>query len=1195
MKRVMSMPREIIVLLAGSLMLLTASQCWGQADPRVAYAPDIIGVERIFLVALNVPAGAPELAVSVPDSVVMFDRTPLPTTSEVRKYYFRSLTEAGDVEITFGHPDGDVVIPIVIWGYEDLLEFRELKGTQLPRRWPLGEELPELKTSRTLTTAEPPDEPKAGGGRYTDLTDDEIWDMQPDSTIPRWHWVNVTYGCPVHGTEIYQTRAYYPWGEDTTPPYSWKIKCPVGDELYPSNDFANGDMTSGEFPDDGMGGACEVGGKKYGFIAQICQAYCHKMLKVPAACAGDYISTGSIESLHKSLVGFSRLAYEYAYLATMTHHRHRNRRTQVDRLGQSLFSEGPFLGSSGFTVYCINQPGYQNSLSKAYDQVWAYVDRDPEIIPYLQGKGIPVETPEDVRRFIEQNLFAVWIQGSMDRACASNEPYQQWGMSKIAEMLNYERGADFMEALYYGIGFTPMIIFPPNTYFRDGAPYEATGGYNGMHVTAMGPIVEAIEHLRELRPELYPAERFPSLIESRRYRNIFDFSMDSVTIDRSYPCVGDDGGYTGGESDYTRLGRRTFQNGGFGAFEHAYKMFQEPKFAWALARDPKWRPSAEFPYTREEIETAADKWPDDWNDGSALLDGYGLAILRGGQGDDKRSLWMFYGRARSHVQDNIMDIGLQSHEGVILGQLGYPRNWGQWEGLWSSHHVARQFPYKNLVARAQYLADAGLAHVTEALARDHTEFGDDGLRSEPDPSYWQRRTLALVDVGPDRYYTVDLYRIAGGDDQWWSFYCQEGDFATEGVDLTAQATGTLAGPDVEYGDKAWMAANGCSEHATYGWRGVNFTFPHLYNVQRGKAAGPWTATWALQGEDAPTMRMHVLAATTADGQPMDVAITDGTAPSGGKPYEMKWLMLNATDEAPVHSQVLSVMQTFEGEPTATDVQPVALSGDDEEGFAPAACRVELGDRTDHVFISADSSVEREAEGGFTFAGRFGLWAEEAGQPVGLTLIGGTVLEKNGLGIRVDQAEYSSEIVAVDHDAHTVTMSPAPPSPDALVGRFIFIANDVRRVAYEVLGVEVVAEGVKLALANDSLIGTGRVTGAADFKVLTGTDFVLQRWDYYHGARILNEDGSADYRINEMRSKSAAMIDQHMHPEATAARLGEQFAEGSWFRVYDYGVGDKVVWPNVVSVMVRDDHRVEVTGAGTISVTLPEGRLAQAGE
>ena len=44
---------------------------------------------------------------------------------------------------------------------------------------------------------------------------------------------------------------------------------------------------------------------------------------------------------------------------------------------------------------------------------------------------------------------------------------------------------------------------------------------------------------------------------------------------------------------------------------------------------------------------------------------------RGGHGDGKRAFWMMYGRYRSHVQDDIMDVGLQGYEGVLLSHLGY--------------------------------------------------------------------------------------------------------------------------------------------------------------------------------------------------------------------------------------------------------------------------------------------------------------------------------------------------------------------------------------------------------------------------------------------------------------------------------------------------------------------------------------------
>ncbi|MGC9319175.1 MAG: hypothetical protein ACP5KN_14175, partial [Armatimonadota bacterium] len=361
----MSRGAIIPMLLLASVATLTqpAQPQEDAMDERVLYAPDIVGADRLFMIVLQVPADAPEIQVAVPRQVEMFDRTPLPAETDQRRYYFRSLEPAEEVQISFAHPEGEISVPLVIWSWEDLRQFRELKGTQLPRRWPLGERLPELKQGRTVHSDEDIEAMRTGtaGGdaqRYAAMPDEDIWQMQPDSTIPRWHWVNVTHGCPVHGTEIYQTRAYYPWIKDTSFPYSWKIECPVGHETYPSNDFANGDMTSGEVPDDGIGGGyLAPDGKRYGFIAETCQAYCREMMKVAPACARAYVATGEVKYLHTSLVAFCRLAEEYAYLATMTQHRHRNNRNQVDRLGQGRFDEGPILGATGFTVYPIEQPG----------------------------------------------------------------------------------------------------------------------------------------------------------------------------------------------------------------------------------------------------------------------------------------------------------------------------------------------------------------------------------------------------------------------------------------------------------------------------------------------------------------------------------------------------------------------------------------------------------------------------------------------------------------------------------------------------------------------------------------------------------------------------------------------------------------------------------------------------------------------
>ncbi|NUQ65192.1 MAG: hypothetical protein HUU20_22225 [Pirellulales bacterium] len=1125
------------------------------ADDRVAYAPDIVGVERMFLVALRAPVDAPEIKVTVPDSVALFDFTRLPAKSEIRKFYFRSLRPAKRAEIRFAHPAGEIVVPLEIWSLDDLRTFRQWKGVAIPRRWPLGEALPELKQGQTITTENVKRRMKgqgSPGSQWLEVSDEVIWSLQPDSTIPRWHWVNIAKGCPLHGPEIYRKTAYYPWTVDMGIPHRWKIRCPIDGAVYPSNDFANGDMTSGDYPDDGIGGGFEQNGVRYGFIAEICQAYCHQMLNVAPACADGFLATGDVRYVHKALVAMSRLAVEWAYLATMTQHRHRNTAGQVERLGPAPFSEGPCLNATGMTVYSISMPGHQWAHAEAYDKIWPAIDQDQEIVPFLKGKGLNVRTGEDVRRFIEENLFAVWMQASMDTSCASNVPYSQRGFVRMAEALNYSRGAEFMDALYdvsmipdnwsaeHRAGMRSMVA---NGFFRDGAAYEATGGYNGMHVSALGPILESIEHLRQLRPEIYPEAKYPNLAKSRRYHNVFDFDMENVLIDRCYPSVGDSGSHP----RYNQGARITWESGGAAAYEHAYHLFHDPKFAWALANAPGWQPSLDFPYTREQIEAEAAKWPDDWNDASSLHDGYGLAILRGGKGDAKRALWMMYGRARCHVHDDIMDIGLAAFQSTVLAHLGYPRQWSSWEGNWMTHNLARQIPPVNLSAAPQLFADAGPVHLAEAHAQAFVDQVAAGKGYSIDRSNWQRRMLAVIDVNDSDFYCLDLYRIHGGVEHWWSFHVQEGDFSTQGLALKKQDGGTLAGPEVSYGDADWIAKHGAER----------FAFPYLYNVARDTPAGTWAADWALKDADGLHFRLTVPGAEGAE-----LVVCDGKSPAGGSPYEMKWLLLHKSGSAPVRTQVLGLMEMYKENPVIRSVKPLTLSGADEGGLPACAAVVELEDRTDTIFASADGTVERTAPGGFEFAGRFGLYRQQRGGAVQIVLVGGTKLTRDGTGITLDSHEFRGTITRVDRATETITVSPAPPDLDAMIGRRIFISNSARRIASKVLAAKRSGADAELGLDLDSRIGAGRVTGVADGRVLTDTDFVLNHFRYYHGARLVNAARTVEYPLIEVLSKTAALIDTDACPEAKADRLAGDFSKDSWFEVFDYGVGDAVDVPAV---------------------------------
>jgi hypothetical protein len=1134
----------------------------------IAYAPDVVGVDRLFMVALKVPLEAPEITVTVPACVALLDRSRLPARSELRRFYFRSTAPATRAEIRFSGPIEPQSAIIDIWSFEQLREPRTLKNVALPRRWPIGEPLPELKQGQTLTDellVQQIKRSRTAHTGYLELADDVIWSLQPDSTIPRWHWTNVKAGCPVHGAQIYEKGAFYPWLNDqklalrtytAATPYPWKIVCPVGGESYPSNDFARDDFTSGEFPDDGIGGGFERDGVRYGFVAEIAQSYCHQMLRVAPECARSYVATGDERYLHKALVALSRLAVEYAYLATMTQHRHRNSQSQVERLGQAPFSEGPCLANAGLTVYCIDQPSYQCDIAEAYDLIWPDIGRDQEILPYLRAKGFALDSHEHLRRFLEENLMAVWMQAAMDGATHSNEPFSQWGLARMAEMLNYSRGTDFMDWLFDGGG--GMRVFVANGYFRDGAPYESSGGYNGMHVTALGPIVEAIEHLRALRPETYPEERYPNLTRNRRYHNVFDFSMKTVTIDRTYPRVGDDGG----PPAYRQRGRIAAQNGGTAAFEHAYKVFGDPQFAWALSRWPGWQPAPRFPYTREQIEAAAAQWPDDWNDRSRLSDGYGLAILRSGQGEAKRALWMMYGRYRSHCHDDIMHLGLDACQSEILGHMGYPRNWNHWYGNWITQLVVRQIPFPNLTASAQLFADAGPLHVAEALAASFRDRVADGLGYEVDADTGQRRCLALIDVDDQCFYAVDLYDLFGGKEAWWSFHCQEDEgFEISGLTLTPQAGGTLAGAEVPYGDEAWLQANGCSR-SNYGYSGLMFGFPHLYNVQRGSSAEAWSADWALRGADGLHFRLTV---PPGEGE-NQVAVCDGRSPAGGSPYEMKWLMRQAASETPLSASFASVMELYRGAPLIQSVRRLELSGDGVKEAGARCYEITLAGRRDTIFHSTDAGRTFSAPGGFEFAGRFGLYREAAdGQPLSASLVGGTRLVCSGIGLVLASPGGRARIEAVDRVGATLTVAVPRAEMAPFAGRIVHVTNPFRRVSLHVVGVTGDAQSATLTLEFDPCVGIGQSQGAADGRVLTGTRFPLRGFRYYHGARIASADGSAEFPVKGIQSAGFVLLDEA--PGTAKADLERAFPAGSWFSIYDYGVGDWLEWTHVATLQL----------------------------
>jgi hypothetical protein len=306
---------------------------------------------------------------------------------------------------------------------------------------------------------------------------------------------------------------------------------------------------------------------------------------------------------------------------------------------------------------------------------------------------------------------------------------------------------------------------------------------------------------------------------------------------------------------------------------------------------------------------------------------------------------------------------------------------------------------------------------------------------------------------------------------------------------------------------------------------------------------------------------------------------------------MKWLMLHKQGEAPVRTQIVSILEPYKITPLIKHARSLPVSGDDEGGFAAVGCVLQLANRTDTLLFSARPEVRRTA-GEVQFAGRFALVAEDSDGIQSMSLVGGTQLEKNGMALRLEHPAYRARIVRVERDTDTLTVASAPPDLKAIISAQVFITSAGRRSAYRVIAAKRVSAGAELQLDLDSRIGTGRVTGLEDHRVLTTSPFWLQGYRYYDGARLVNAARTAEYKIHEVLNRKGAYIDAKAHPAATRSRLAGEFRTGEWFDVYDYGVGDEVEWPFGVSLTRVSPGLYRLSAPAPVQVSLPAGsRLA----
>lgn len=615
---------------------------------------------------------------------------------------------------------------------------------------------------------------EAGAARWVAMSDQELWDFVPPPEELRALNVSFGVGCPVHGAEVFRKGGHYPWL--TSDDHPFKVKCPVGGEEYPGNDFQPWNPNSiKEEPQTGPGyrdtgaGWQDDKGHRYFFVGYY--VFWHRWQKevLPAVSqlAQAYLLSGKPLYAHKGAVLLSRIAADYERFDYPTQAYHNG--LWPARINGRILD---YIWTTGTT----------SNFAIAYDALYPGLDKDPELAAFLQTKGVT-----DVRQHLEQKLLFVMAKDIMRGFIQGNMGMHQQALATLALVLDNQdeklgpTTKQMVDWIMTGKGDSEYLLW--NGFYRDGHGGESSPGYSSGWNANYYTVARLLPRLGL------------DIFANPKLKKMADIGLDLWIGDKNGPSIGDTGSIGG-------AGRIGWSAGIQGpAFMH----YGDPRFAQAL-KIMGAQPEGLFDTTfdAEKVDETVAKVGTDLGLKTRNLGGYGLAVLEGGEPPNRRGLCMYYGHAggghghRDRLNLELMDSRFAA---PVLNDMGYPAHWLAKGTYWTSNTVSHYAVVVNEAGqrtmypgRLECLAEAPGVRLMEASA-DKVAY--------PGAASLYRRSVAMIDLSPTDYYLLDLYRVQGG---WQHDYSFHGPAFPEftvsgGTPGPVQAQGTLAGEDVAFGEK----------------------------------------------------------------------------------------------------------------------------------------------------------------------------------------------------------------------------------------------------------------------------------------------------------------------------------------------------------------------------------------------------------
>lgn len=444
----------------------------------------------------------------------------------------------------------------------------------------------------------------------------------------------------------------------------------------------------------------------------------------------------------------------------------------------------------------------------------------------------------------------------------------------------------------------------------------------------------------------------------------------------------------------------------------------------------------------------------------------------GPQGNTLRDVWMYYGRNTGHGHADTLNIGIHAFGIDLTPDLGYPEfadsidmHRAQWVVNTISHNTVVVDKKKQAV---QWIADPKHFDDSEWVKLLDVE----APKVYPQTELY-KRTTAMVRIDASNSYAVDFFRVKGGSDHHFSFHGAEGDAVVDGLTMTAQPTGTYAGPNVAYGERV-------DDVAGSGYKGSGFHY--LKNVERdSNPPAQFSVDWDIEDTwNVLAQPQDIHLRLTMLGEVDEVALADGIPPQNkpGNPESLRYMVAHRTGTN-LDSLFTSVLEPYKENRTITSIAPAVVKhgGAVVTGNDVKAVKVTLANgRIDYIVSALDPDTVYTIDDTLQFKGFFGVYAEESGTelfryvndgayiapitetaPIRAGALTGTVISFT------DIPSLSNEIV--------VDMSAAGTSPSDWIGRFIYVENDgVRHASYRITSATEVSSGrYRLGIGSSTLI------------------------------------------------------------------------------------------------------------------------------